>query len=264
MVSPGRVAFSLFGIDIYWYGMIISVAILLGVLITSKRAVYHNIRSEDVLDVVLIAVPCAVIGARLYYVLFEWEMYKDNLSQIFNLRAGGLAIHGGLIFAFIAVYFACRHKGLSTLNALDLAAPSIALAQSIGRWGNFFNEEAHGFETDFPISVVIDGISYHATFLYESLWCFMMFWVLSYVDRHRKFTGQVIMLYGILYGIERFLVEYLRTDSLMIGPFKQAMVISGCIFVGCLLGYVVLRGKRSPKADFMMTAEDFPDEYDEK
>lgn len=243
MISPGRVAFSIFGMNIYWYGIIISAAILIAVAIGYSRAERHNIKKDDLLDMVLIAIPSAIVGARLYYVIFKWEMFAGDIGKIFNLRAGGLAIHGGLIFAFIAVYLSCKYKGYRTLNALDLAAPCIALAQSLGRWGNFFNEEAHGFETDFPIAVVIDGVSYHATFLYESLWCFAMFWVLSYLDKHRKFEGQIILLYGILYGIERFLVEYLRTDSLMIGPFKQAMLLSACVAVFCSVAYLILSKK---------------------
>ena len=114
---------------------------------------------------------------------------------------------------------------------MDLCVPAIALAQSIGRWGNYFNGEAHGGPTDLPWAVIIDGQTYHPTFLYESIWCFILFLILLHVDNHRKFEGQVLFLYGILYSCERFLVEALRTDSLMIGPFKQAQVISVCAII---------------------------------
>ena len=123
----------------------------------------------------------------------------------------------------------------------DLIIPSVALAQSIGRWGNYFNSEAHGGPTDLPWGIMVDGVKVHPTFLYESIWCFILFFVLSYVFSHRHFEGQVVCLYGVLYSVERFLVEALRTDSLMIGPFKQAQVISIlCIIVSASL-YVYLR-----------------------
>ena len=184
--------------------------------------------------------PVAVIGLRLYYVAFHWDRYAGDLSEILNIREGGLAIHGGLIFGFLAAWLMCRHKGISILNGMDLAVPCIALGQAIGRWGNFFNEEAHGCETDFPISVLIDGVNYHATFLYESLWCLMLFFLLSAIARKRRFTGQIFCLYLMLYSLERFFVEFLRTDSLMIGSFKQAMVLSACLIVVGAVAYGVL------------------------
>lgn len=248
MVSPGAVAFTLFGLDIRWYGIIIAGAILLAGAIGYKRTEkHHGIRKDDYLDILLVALPCAVVGARAYYVAFNWGQYAGNFAKIINIRLGGLAIHGGLIAAFIAVFFVCRHKGIRISNALDLGAPCIALAQSIGRWGNFFNEEAHGIRTDLPWAVVIDGVPYHPTFLYESVWCLLLFVVLLIADDHRAFPGQVICLYGMLYSVERFFVEWLRTDSLMIGPFRQAMVISVFIFALSFIMYFVMRQRERDK-----------------
>jgi len=241
MVSPGPVAFTLFGVDINWYGIIIAFGMLLAIFISYYRVESHGISKDGMLDVVIVAIPAAIVGARLYYVAFEWERYAGDFLKIINIRGGGLAIHGGLIAAFIVVFLMCRHKKISAINGLDMAVPSIALAQGIGRWGNFFNEEAHGIETDVPWAVIIDGVSYHPTFLYESIWCIGLFFVLSYIDKHRKFTGQVFALYLILYSLERFFVESLRTDSLMIGPFRQAMVLSACVIAVGIVLYVVCK-----------------------
>ena len=173
--------------------------------------------------------------------------------KIINIREGGLAIHGGLLFGFGAAVILCYFWKVRPLNALDLVAPTVALAQSIGRWGNYFNSEAHGGPTDLPWAVTIDGATYHPTFLYESIWCFLLFWLLLYMDNHRKFEGQTILLYGILYSIERFFVEALRTDSLMIGPLKQAQVISVVIIAICVITYIILSKKTKKEASSILT-----------
>jgi phosphatidylglycerol:prolipoprotein diacylglycerol transferase len=148
---------------------------------------------------------------------------------VINIRNGGLAIHGGLIFGIIVVVVICRIKKINPLNMLDLFIPSVALAQAIGRWGNFFNGEAHGGPTDLPWAILVDGQLVHPTFLYESVWCLILFFALSWFDKKKRTAmGQTLSLYLIFYSLERFFVEALRTDSLMIGPFKQAQVISLC------------------------------------
>lgn len=172
--------------------------------------------------------------------MFNWEFYASDIKKILNIRGGGLAIHGGLIFAFVAVCILCAVWKLRPLNVLDLAAPCIAIAQAIGRWGNYFNSEAHGGPTDLPWAITVNGQSVHPTFLYESIWCFLLFFFLIYVDNRRKFEGQTLLLYGILYSAERFFVEALRTDSLMIGPFKQAQVLSLSVIAVCIIAYVIL------------------------
>ncbi len=233
-----------FGFELRWYGVLIGIGVLLATFIVYKRAPRHGISSEKVLDYIIVALPIGIIGARLYYVAFNWSMYNGDFFKIINIREGGLAIHGGLIFGIIAVAVMAWLKFENFFNLMDLAAPAIALAQSIGRWGNYFNSEAHGGPTDLPWAIIVDGQSVHPTFLYESLWCFVIFIVLLILDNNRKFDGQIICLYGMLYSVERFFVEALRTDSLMLGALKQAQVISAVIFVISLVGLILLRKRQ--------------------
>lgn len=249
MPIPEPVAFTIFNIDIMWYAILITTGMVLAVLISCKRAPHHDLDSDQVLNFVIICIPAAIIGARLYYVIFNWSWYAGDFMRIINIREGGLAIHGGLLFGFGAAVILCYFWKVRPLNALDLVAPAVALAQSIGRWGNYFNSEAHGGPTDLPWAVTIDGITYHPTFLYESIWCFLLFFILIYIDNRRKFEGQTILLYGILYSIERFFVEGLRTDSLMLGPFRQAQVISIVIIVVCIIAYVILSKRIKAKGN---------------
>ena len=242
MRAPDPVAFSIFGLDIMWYGLLIGIGFMLAVIISYMRAPKYGIDPDFILTLTIWIIPSAVIGARLYYVIFSWDDFSGNLSEIFNIRNGGLAVHGGLILCFIVSYFVCRHYKVKFLDAADLIAPVIPLAQAIGRWGNFFNEEAHGGPTDLPWAQIIDGTGYHPTFLYESLWCFLLFIFLMYFSKNnRRFPGQIVCLYGILYSVERFFVEGLRTDSLMIGPLRQAQVLSLALIAGCAVIYVFLR-----------------------
>lgn len=248
MPIPNPVAFTIFHIDIMWYGILITAGIALATIVCMRRAPKHGLDGDRILNFVIISVPVAIVGARLYYVIFNWSMYAGDLAKIVNIRMGGLAIHGGLIFGLGTAVALCLIWKIRPLNILDLAAPCIALAQAIGRWGNYFNSEAHGGPTDLPWAVTVNGQTYHPTFLYESIWCFLLFLFLLYMDNRRTFEGQTICLYGMLYSVERFFVEALRTDSLMVGPFKQAQVISFVIFVVCLAGYFILR-KRGRKID---------------
>ena len=244
MGHPDPIAFTIFGLDIRWYGILIASGMLIAVLLSCKRAPYHGLKDDDVLDCCLWMLPIGVIGARAYYVLFNLDYY-DSLRSALDIRAGGLAIHGGLIFGIATVIIICRMKHISPLNMLDLFMPTVALAQAIGRWGNFFNGEAHGGPTNLPWAILVDGELVHPTFLYESIWCLILFFALSYFDKNRRTAdGQTLSLYLIFYSLERFLVEALRTDSLMIGPLKQAQVISLCAIVfGILLYRHVSRGK---------------------
>ena len=247
MRAPDPVAFTLFGIDVMWYGLLIGLGFVLAILICYRRAPRHGIESEHILDFAVWLIPFSVIGARAYYVIFIWENYAGDLGKILNIRGGGLAIHGGIIAGVIVGIFICRHYKIKYLELADLAFPAVALAQAIGRWGNFFNSEAHGGPTDLPWAIWADGQYVHPTFLYESIWCLFLFLFLSRLDRHRAFPGQIACLYGMLYSVERGLVEQLRTDSLMIGPFKQAQVLSFCVFVFCLAAYIILRKKEKEK-----------------
>lgn len=237
MTQPNPIAFTIGNIDVRWYGVLIAIGMCLGIFIASKRAARHGIADDDVLDIVIWMLPLAVIGARAYYVLFNLSSYH-SFAEMINIRNGGLAIHGALIFAIATVFLVCRHKEIGVLNVLDLLMPCVALGQAIGRWGNFFNGEAHGGPTDLPWAIIVDGVKVHPTFLYESIWCLILFIFLSWMDKnHREFNGQILSLYGIMYSAERFCVEALRTDSLMIGPFKQAQVLSLVVIIGCVLLY---------------------------
>ena len=241
---PDRVAFTVFGIDIMWYGLLIGIGMVLAVILAYRRAPKHGLDPDRLLDIVIWCIPAGVIGARLYYVAFQWDSYKGDLKSILNIRQGGLAIHGGLIFSIglgvILVKFLWKER---PLEWADLCAPSIALGQAIGRWGNYFNQEAYGVETDLPWGMLIDGKTVHPTFLYESVWCFLLcLFLIWFADSGRqKFTGQIFSLYLMLYSVERFFVEGLRTDSLMVGPLRQAQVMSLALFALGAAGYVILR-----------------------
>ena len=213
---------------------------------------------DILIDLFLVCFPCAIIGARAYYVIFEWSNYKDNLIDVFNIRQGGLAIHGGLIGAFLAAYVYTRIKKINFLAYADLVAPSIILAQAMGRWGNFMNSEAHGgvvsydFISKFPKFIVdgmhINGRYYHPTFLYESIWdllvCIILVAILYKVKK--GYEGIVISSYMILYSLGRFFIEGLRTDSLMFMGLRVAQLISlGLIILGVLfIIYIIKRKKK--------------------
>lgn len=244
MKSPGAIAFSIFGIDIRYYGILIAIGMAACMLISLRRTAHTDIAKDKLLDGSMIAIFAGIIGARLYYVMFSFEMYKDNIGEILHIRSGGLAIHGGLILGSLALFVYCKKKDVNFLEFADLVIPGVALAQSIGRWGNFFNEEAHGSHTDLPFALNINGETVHPTFLYESLWCLLIFIVLSYMFyKKHSFNGQLLFLYGMLYSAERFFVEGLRTDSLYFMGIRQAQLISVIIFLICVLLYYSKRKK---------------------
>lgn len=244
------IAFRIFGLDIRWYGILIAAGMLLAIVVSKYTCRIRGIDYDSFLNGVFIALPAGIIGARLYYVIFELGYYINNPLQIFNIRQGGLAIHGGLIFGLLAAYIYIRKKKLSFFKAADAAAPCIILAQSIGRWGNFFNQEAHGgpvsydFIKHFPEVIqkgmYIEGTYYQPTFLYESLWDFTSFIILLIILRRSNKNGIVLFSYIGLYSIGRFFVEGLRTDSLMLGPFRVAQLVSAAgviLWLGVLLFY---------------------------
>ncbi|SHJ14409.1 phosphatidylglycerol:prolipoprotein diacylglycerol transferase [Geosporobacter subterraneus DSM 17957] len=226
------VAFEIFGLSIRWYGILISLGMILGAFVAMRRAKKENISEERILDLVLVAIPAAIIGARLYYVIFNWEYYGGDLLRILNTREGGLAIHGGVIAGITAGYFFCKYHKLSFRKLADICAPSIILGQAIGRWGNYINQEAFGRPTNLPWGIMVDGIKVHPTFLYESIWNFAVLFLLLRYDARKKFEGELLVLYGVLYSVGRFFIEGLRTDSLMVGPFRTAQVISILIILG--------------------------------
>ena len=241
MSAPDPVAFTIFGQDIRWYGILIALGFVIGILMAYKRAPEYGIKSDTLLDFAIWLMPISVIGARAYYVIFSWADYAGDPVSVFDIRSGGLAIHGGLIAGVTTAVVFCMVKKVNILDLLDLIFPEVALGQAIGRWGNFFNSEAHGGPTDLPWAIEVDGEMVHPTFLYESVWCLLLFIFLIWFSKRASFKGQIVCLYGMLYSVERFFVEGLRTDSLMIGPLRQAQVISAAIFAVSLAAYILLR-----------------------
>lgn len=250
------VAFQIGGFEVRWYGILIACGVILAVLLAGYNCKRKNIDFDTILDVFFVAFPTAIIGARAYYVIFEFENYKDNLIDIFNIRKGGLAIHGGLIGAFLAIYIFAKIKKINIVKYLDVAAPSIILAQAIGRWGNFMNGEAHGgtvsyeFISKFPKFIQkgmnIGGVYYHPTFLYESIWNIIVCIILLVIlyKKNNEYNGIVIGSYLILYSIGRVFIEGLRTDSLMLGNIRIAQLISVAgIIIGASIILTIKRRK---------------------
>ncbi|WP_244833526.1 prolipoprotein diacylglyceryl transferase [Clostridium sp. BJN0001] len=243
------IAFSILGYGVRWYGIFIGFSVILGMIIAYYNAKKLNVDFEVISDGFLIVFPSAIIGARLYYVIFEFSYFKDNILSIFNLRTGGLAIHGGILGALISMIIYCKVKNINIVKYLDIIAPSLILAQAIGRWGNFMNGEAHGdvvsyeFIKKFPLFIqkgmYINGSYYNPTFLYESIWNVLIFIILLFLLLYRKKTdGMVISFYIILYSFGRFFIEGLRTDSLMFFNIRMAQLIS-LIFIAVGIIYLI-------------------------
>ncbi len=236
-----RVAFSIGSIDIYWYAILIVMAFIIGILLCKKDDKKYNIDFENILEVLIFVVPVSIICARLYFVLFKLDYYLNYPSEILNFRDGGLAIYGGIIGAVITIAIYCRVKKINILDMLDYIVPYLALGQAIGRWGNFFNVEAHGIETNsiLRMGIIENGkyIEVHPTFLYESISCFLIFIILYLLRNKRKYKGQMICIYLALYGLERAFIEGLRTDSLMLGNFRVSQILSIilCVLCTCIL-----------------------------
>ena len=234
------VAFEIFGFEIMWYGVLIALGVVIGTVIAIREAKKRGYDEDMVIDLLIYAIPAALIGARVYYVIFAWDIYRDNPISALNFRLGGLAIHGGLIGAILASILFCKVKKINFWKVSDIMAPSIILGQAIGRWGNYINQEAYGGPTDLPWGIIINGQKVHPTFLYESIWNFIAFLLLiSYRKKQIKFDGQIFYMYLILYSIGRFFIEGLRTDSLMIGPIRVAQLISIIIILITSIMYYV-------------------------
>lgn len=214
-----RVAFTVLGREIYWYGIIIGLGVLVAVWYGNRRIRDFGFNSDLLYDVLIWALPSAIVGARLYYVIFEWPYYSAHPGEIVAVWNGGLAIYGGVIGALIAVSLCCRHHRLNIAAAFDIASLGLLIGQMIGRWGNFVNGEAHGTVTDCFLGMTVNGEGpFHPTFLYESVWNFIGFWLLHWISRHRyHFKGQLFLFYLIWYGAGRAVIEGMRTDSLYIG-----------------------------------------------
>ena len=234
------VAFTIGGLAVRWYGILISLGMFLGLYLALCEIRRLGEDEDKFITLFLYVIPAAVIGARLYYVLFSGmlDWYLSHPMQMFDTRQGGLAIHGGLIAGFLVGWFYTKRQGISFRKWADVTAPSVILGQAIGRWGNFFNQEAYGYETNLPWAMYIDGAYRHPTFLYEFIWNILVFIWLLRQRRHKKFEGEIVLWYFILYSLGRFFIEALRTDSLMLGPLRVAQVISILIAV---MGVYLLR-----------------------
>lgn len=246
-----RVAFSIFGMPIYAYGLIIALGLVLAFVYAVHETKKVGISQDDLLNMLIIAVPVSVICARLYYVIFSWEYYKDNLSEIFNIRGGGIAIYGAVIGAVAVVLIYCKIKKLSFGKVVDVLAVGLLIGQAVGRWGNFVNGEAFGESTTLPwaMTVIRDGRVVadmaHPTFVYESLWNTIGILVLVFCKSKKTFEGEVFCEYMIWYGIGRMFIEGLRTDSLFIGPIRISQLLSLCLVI---IGIIIIVGKKHKKA----------------
>lgn len=248
---------NLFGIDgfnIAWYGVIIAIGMMMGIFLAMHRARKYNINSDCVIDFVLIAIPISIACARLYYVVFEWDSYKDNLLKIFAVREGGLAIFGGVIGGVITALIFCKFRKINFWEFADVAVPSLLLGQIVGRWGNFINQEAYGNlilderYQKFPFAVYIQELAewHQATFFYESFLNTLLLIVMLGIERRFKFNGKLLCLYLIGYGFIRFLIEGLRTDSLYILPGIRVSQMLALILIpiGIMLWIVLWTSER--------------------
>ena len=264
-----RVAFTVFGRNVYWYGIFIGLAVVLGVLMAMKEAKRTGQSPDMYVDFIIYALIFAIIGARLYYVIFSWDFYSAHPEKIFALREGGLAIYGGIIGGVVTAIVYCKRKGVNFWLLADTIAPCLAFGQMLGRWGNFFNREAFGEYTDslfamrLPLDAVrssdvteqmrrhierIDGVSYiqvHPTFLYESLWCMVLLIILFAYRKHKKYEGELFLMYLFGYGLGRFWIEGLRTDQLLLPGVGIAVsqLLAGAIVVGTGAAMLYLRKK---------------------
>ena len=251
---------SIFGFSIAYYGIVIVTGMMIAIWIAQREAKRTGQNPEQYLDLAMIGIAAGILGARIYYVIFAWDYYKDDLLSIFNIRQGGLAIYGGIIGACIAVVIYSRKKKQNFSLLMDTASMSIVFGQIMGRWGNFFNREAFGdytnnlFAMQLPVSAVraneitqkmwdhvvtVNGVEYiqvHPTFLYESLWNVGVLLFLFWFRKRKKFNGEVFLMYLIGYGLGRIWIEGLRTDQMMLPvvglPVSQ--LLSGCLVVGCI------------------------------
>ena len=264
---------SVFGFEIAYYGMIIGAAILIGFVWAFHEAKKTGQNPDDYLDLGLAGIICGIVGARVYYIAFSWEMYKDNLWSVFNLREGGLAIYGGVIGAAAAVLIGTRIKKLKIGPVFDTMALVLLNGQMLGRWGNFFNREVFGDYTDSLLAMrlpldavrsrdvselmmehltVIDGVSYiqvEPTFLYESLWCAALLILLVLFKRHRKYDGEVFLLYISGYGLGRFWIEGIRTDQLLLPgigiPVSQLLAAVTVVVTASVIMYMRVKQRKT-------------------
>lgn len=263
------IAFELGPIPVHWYGIIIASAMVLAVFLAVNEGQKRGIKEDTIYDLLLWGLPLALICARLYYVIFQWQYYRVYPSEIYRIWDGGIAIYGGLIGAFIVVLVLCKRQEISAWLMLDVVAPTVILAQGIGRWGNFVNQEAHGRATSrfflqslhLPEWIInqmrINGVYYQPTFLYESVWDILGF-ILLVSLRHRLHLfkqGEIFLAYLIWYALGRFFIEGMRTDSLMLGALRVSQWLSLLIFIGAII-VGVWRRRNDPALAWYLDAKD--------
>ena len=250
--SINRVAFSVFGIEVYWYGIIIAGGLILALIYAAHESRTVGLNQDHLLNMFLIAVPIAIVCARLYYVIFSWDDFKDDLLHIFDIRGGGIAIYGAVIGAALVVLLYCRWKKVKVGVVLDIMAVGFLIGQAIGRWGNFVNGEAFGTVTALPWAMTIQRGSVevahfvHPTYLYESLWNAVGVGALLLYKRFRKFDGEIFLGYIVWYGLGRSWIEGLRTDSLFWGPVRVSQILAILCVAGGIAAILIgrIRSKR--------------------
>ena len=245
-----RVAFSIFGIDIYTYGVLIALGMGLAFCYAIREADRVGLGQDDLLNMFIIAIPTAIVCARIYYVVFSWDAYKNDIWSVFDIRGGGLAIYGGICGAVLVICTYCRVKKISIGMVLDILAVGLLIGQTVGRWGNFVNGEAFGCETSLPwaMTIVCDGVtvakSAHPTFLYESLWNAVGIVILLMRRKKTAFRGELFCYYLFWYGIGRTMIEGLRTDSLYIGGVRVSQMLSAVLAAAAIVIIVICRRRK--------------------
>ncbi len=250
------VALQLGPISIRWYAICIVSGLILAVYLSMKEAPRKKIDPDDIIDFILIAFPLAIVGARLYYVIFEWGYYSQHLGEIFAIWNGGIAIYGGLLTGALVLYLFSRRRLIEPIDFLDIAAPSVMIAQSIGRWGNFFNQEAYGaavkslnyLPSFIRDQMYIDGSYRQPTFLYESIWNLLGFLLILILRRKPQFLrqGEITAFYLIWYGFGRMIIEGMRTDSLMFAGLRVSQWLSMILILVGLAIIIYQRRKKAP------------------
>ncbi len=277
------VAFSIFGKEIYWYGIIIAAGFALGLLYACTRSKKYGVSTDNLVDVLIFSIIGGIVGARLYYVLFTLDTFKGRWLDVFKIWEGGVAIYGGIIGAVLVGWIVCRVKKHKFLPMLDSVAGALLLGQAIGRWGNFVNMEAFGTNTTLPwgmtsqtisdyllshsnrlldLGVAVDpNMPVHPCFLYESIWCLLGFVVLHFFAKRRRFDGEVVLLYAAWYGAGRFVIEGLRTDPLTVGPFRVSQVLALLCVIAAVIAMVVIRRRiaREPELPLAVLYKDTPE-----
>lgn len=252
-----RVAFNIFGFNVYYYSLCILLGVIVAYILITREGKKQGLPKEFISDLIFYTLIIGILGARVYYCVFNLDYYLANPSEILKIYNGGLAIHGGVIAGLIFVYFYTKKKNVSFIKILDIVAPAVIIAQSFGRWGNFFNQEAHGGITTYqnlknmhiPEFIIngmhIEGKYYYPTFFFESIWCLIGFMILMIARRNKNLRkGFQIGFYFIWYGIGRFFIEAFRTDSLMFFGLKIAQIVS---LIGILIGIIIIVTNRNKK-----------------